>query len=202
MTIEHAERSEPFGTDPAPGGSWDALRELMVRYQAGDPAAFDAIYDSLEPELRAYLSSLCLNHALTEDLLQESFLQIHRSRHTYLPSRPVRPWAFAISRHVYKMHCRGRARRRKHEAQCAIPDRFLSVATDRLADRESLARALASIAPDRREAILLHHGLGFSFREIGALLGVRSGAVKVRAHRGLAELRGLLGAKEDGTHER
>jgi len=55
-------------------------------------------------------------------------------------------------------------------------------------------RALAQLPDSQREAILLHRFEGFSFREIGDLLGVSETAVKVRAHRGYERLRVLLAA--------
>src|SRR5690349_15250022 len=86
------------------------LSRLMAGYQAGDAACFDALYAALAPGLRRYLSALTRDAARAEDLLQETFLRMHKVRHTYDPARPVEPWAFAIARHVFLMAHR-RARR-------------------------------------------------------------------------------------------
>ena len=58
-------------------------------------------------------------------------------------------------------------------------------------------RALAQLPQNQREAIVLHRFEGFSFREIGELLGVSETAVKVRAHRGYERLRLLLAAHRE-----
>ena len=50
---------------------------------------------------------------------------------------------------------------------------------DRLADRDTLARALASVSADRREAVMLHHVYGLSFREVGAIVGTSETAARV-----------------------
>jgi DNA-directed RNA polymerase specialized sigma24 family protein len=52
---------------------------------------------------------------------------------------------------------------------------------------------------DGREALLLHHVWGFSFVEIGGLLGIRGGTAKLRAHRALTALRSLLGGGDDDS---
>jgi RNA polymerase sigma-70 factor, ECF subfamily len=74
------------------------LRELMREYQDGRFDAFDEIYASIAPALRRYLLSQARDGAKADDLVQETFLQLHRARHTYDPSFPLMPWAMAIAR--------------------------------------------------------------------------------------------------------
>lgn len=171
-----------------------ALSPLMMAYQAGDASAFEALYSQLAPQIGGYLRALCRDSARAEDLLQETFLQVHRSRHTYLPGRPVKPWVYAIARNVFRMSRRAATRRERREAVAgeSLPDVPVPAAAESLADRESVRRALAKLPEDRRESLLLHHVWGLSFREIGAILGVTEAAAKLRAHRGVRLLRDLL----------
>jgi len=173
----------------------------MTAYQAGDGRAFEALYAALAPQLGGYLRALCRDAARAEDLLQEAFLQIHRARHTYLPRRPVRPWVYAIARHVFLMNRRAAWRRGRHEtiADLELPEIPVPAVMDRLADRQAVGRALARLPGDRREALLLHHVWGLSFREVGAVQGVSEAAAKLRAHRGARTLRGLLAESGDGA---
>ena len=60
---------------------------------------------------------------------------------------------------------------------------------DGLAERDGLRRALGAVLPDRREALLLHHVWGFTFIEIGQMLGIRPQAAKLRSSRGMGDLR-------------
>jgi RNA polymerase sigma-70 factor (ECF subfamily) len=186
---------------PGPATGGDTLCELMMAYQHGDGAAFEALYGQLVSPLGGYLRALCRDAARAEDLLQETFLQVHRSRHTYLPSRPVKPWVYAIARNVFLMSRRATGRRSRHEmiADEALPDVPVPPEVESLADREAVRRALARVPEDRREALLLHHVSGLSFREIGAVLGVSEAAAKLRAHRGVVLLRELLGAPGVGV---
>lgn len=167
----------------------------MVAYQAGDVQAFETLYLCMAAALRGYLRSLARDAVRAEDLLQETFLQVHRARRTYLPGRPVRPWVYAIARNVFLMSLRVAARRARIEDPAADPEVEVPIPAEveALADREDVRRALLSLPADRREAVVLHHVLGLSFREVGAVQGVSQGAAKVRAHRGMVELRERLG---------
>src|SRR2546426_5747824 len=73
------------------------LVELMQGYLDGRVDAFDRLHAALAGRLRGYLRSQCRDAALADDLLQDTFMQIHRSRRTYEPGRPVTRWAFAIA---------------------------------------------------------------------------------------------------------
>jgi len=172
------------------------LSELMTAYQQGHMGAFEGLYGALRPRLRQYLSMLARDRHRADDLLQETFLQIHRSRRTHLPGRPVAPWAFAIARHVYLVDVRKRSRlaRREVSPVDSLPEIPIPPAAEGLAEKERLREALSRLPPDQVEAITLHHVWGFTFEEIGATLGVRAVTAKVRAFRGMRRLRELLGA--------
>lgn len=174
----------------------DELPLLMLAYQGGDPVAFDYLYTVLAPGLLGYLSSLTRDRGRAEDLLQETFLQVHKARATYLHGRPVKPWVYAIARNVFLMQRRAAARRGRREtlADEELPEVPVPPEVESLADRELVRRALAGLPADRREVLELHHFMGMSFREVGAVLGISEGAAKVRAHRAIAQLREALGA--------
>jgi RNA polymerase sigma-70 factor (ECF subfamily) len=171
------------------------LRELMRAYQAGAIEAFDALHARLARSLYQYLAALTRDRLHAQDLLQETLLQIHRSRHAYRPDLPVRPWVFAIARHVSLMDRRTRSRRPATGAE--LPEIPVPPEVASLASRQSLRRALDRVLPDRREALLLHHVWGLTFAEIGQLLGIRADAAKLRSSRGMADLRQIL-SKTDG----
>lgn len=178
----------------AVGDADDDLRALMVSYQAGSEEAFAEIYGRLVRSVRGYLRTLLPPGADVEDLVQNTFLQMHRSRQSYLPGEPVRPWAFAIARHVGLMARRSSGRRARREVQAPedLPEiPVLSRAAGAI-DRIALGRALATLDETGREALWLHHVEGLSFREVAAVQGISEGAAKLRAHRAKVALRGEL----------
>ncbi len=99
------------------------LRGLMIRYQGGSLEAFQEIYAQLAPGVRRYLSHLAGSTDIGDDLLQESFLQMHRSRAAYNPKYAVRPWVFGLARNVFLMNRRAALQWAKvHESREDLPE--------------------------------------------------------------------------------
>jgi RNA polymerase sigma-70 factor (ECF subfamily) len=165
------------------------LVELMVGYQKGSMDDFSALYAALSKPLVRYLWTFVRNTATAEDLLQDAFLQIHRARHTYTPPRPVRPWVYAITRHVALMHLRSVRRRKEYLPSEDLPEVPVPPEMDRFGDRATVLRLLGELPRSGQEVLILHHLLGMSFAEVGAILGLAAGTAKVRAHRALKALR-------------
>jgi len=169
------------------------LRALMVRYQGGSVEAFQEIYLQLAPGVRRYLSHLAGRSEIADDLLQETFLQMHRSRAAYNPAYAVRPWLFGLARNVFLMNRRA-ARRFAivHESRQDLPEFPVLPEADRLGSQDEIRKCLANLAPDQAEALLLHHEWGFSFEEIAGMLGISAAAARARASRAMADLRMAL----------
>jgi RNA polymerase sigma-70 factor, ECF subfamily len=175
--------------------SEEELNAVMAAYLDGRLEAFDALYDAFAARLRRYLLSLCRDAALADDLVQETFMQAHRSRRTFEPGRPVTPWLYAIARHVYLMNRRSGARRRRFEERIAADVRARDVAHDAigaLADADRVHRALRGVPADQRRALVMHHVQGWTFAEIAERIGIRVNAAKTRAFRGVRRMREQL----------
>ena len=131
------------------------LQAQMVAYQEGRVEAFDALYAALAPEVRACLLALCRDAARADDLVQETFLQIHRSRAAHMPGEPVRPWVYAIATRVFLMYRRSAVRRARATYQPGLPVRPWARGIAKrvfLMDRRSAARRLRYEAAMAAEA--------------------------------------------------
>jgi RNA polymerase sigma-70 factor (ECF subfamily) len=170
------------------------LRDLMAAYQGGAYAAFEELYAALIGPVRGWLVGATRDRTRAEDLAQETFLQLHRARRTYDPAYPVMPWVVAIARHVYLMDRRTASRRPRYVGEEDAPDRAAAPDVDARLRGAPVRDALRRVKPDQRDALLLHHVGGWSFREIGRRLGIREAAAKLRSSRGMARLRDELGA--------
>jgi DNA-directed RNA polymerase specialized sigma24 family protein len=98
----------------------------------------------------------------------------------------------AIARHVRLMDRRTKSRRpwaTDDVAELQLPVRAEAAS---YAERLEVREALAHIGAPRRQAIVEHHVLGFSFKEIAAKAGIAESAAKLRSSRGMAQLRALL----------
>jgi RNA polymerase sigma-70 factor (ECF subfamily) len=190
--------SEP-GTDPR--NDDEELVRLLVAYQAGELAAFERLYVWLAGELRRYFAASVAAHAReggAQDLMQDTFLELHRSRHTYLPPLPVRPWVFGIARRVLGRHRRTAWRRARHEDRGARPVETLAAVAEPPAgpgiEARDLADALSRLPAGRREAWVLHHIHGLSFQQIAERFRIGAGAARLRSSRAMQALRAALGA--------
>jgi RNA polymerase sigma-70 factor (ECF subfamily) len=169
------------------------LRALMIRYQGGSLEAFEEVYAQLAPGVRRYLSHLSGGSQIADDLLQETFLHMHRSRAAYNPDYAVRPWVFGLARNVFLMNRRAARQWAKiHESREELPDFPVLPEADRLGSKDEIRRGMAYLHPDQAESLLLHHEWGFSFEEIAGMLGITSAAARARASRGMADLRVAL----------
>jgi RNA polymerase sigma-70 factor (ECF subfamily) len=177
----------------------ERLIALMIGYQNGSMGDFEALYSALRQPLLRYLWTFVRNATVAEDLLQETFLQIHRARQTYTPPRPVRPWIYAITRHVALMHLRSGRRRKEALASDQLPEVPVPPEMETLADTATLHKFLADLPRRDQEVLILHHLLGLSFEEVGKIVGVAAGTAKVRSHRALKGLRERLAERHGGT---
>src|SRR6476659_4070175 len=127
-----------------------SLDDAMDRYAQGEAAAFADLYAGLAMQLRTFLLRLAGGHALADDLLQETFMRIHRARGSFEPGARVVPWAYAIARNAWLDHARSAQSRayREHEAKGAQDGSApLEPATGPEADSEQavIARETAGI---------------------------------------------------------
>lgn len=168
--------------------------ELARRWLADDTSAFDAIFRRYAPRLLGLFRRGGADEPVAQDLLQQTFLHVHRARRDFRRGVSLRPWLFAIACNVQREHWRRRSRR---------PEAALDDATSPSVDpgastpRERLVRRALGQLPDaQREVIVLHWFEDLTFPEIAAVLGASVPAVKVRAHRGYEALRALLAPVE------
>jgi len=171
------------------------LRTLMARYQAGDADAFEDFYLRTRPTVHRYHRAFTANPEHASDLTQDTYLQLHRTRRSYNPALPVKPWLLAIARHVRLMAARTLRRRLSRETALEECPPEIAAVIDSAADRAILGQALAQLPDHYREPIVLHHLVGLSFREIAGIVGASEGGTRVRAARGMAMLRQRLGRR-------
>jgi RNA polymerase sigma-70 factor (ECF subfamily) len=141
------------------------LEMLMARYQEGDFAAATALVERIGPQLHRFFAMQSASHVDADDLLQETWLRIHRVRHTYRPSEPVLPWFYAIARHVRVDHYRKTMRTTAREQ--TLQDLRNSAAAagqePKALDLESL---LAPLPESQREVLLMLKLVGMSLEEV------------------------------------
>jgi RNA polymerase sigma-70 factor (ECF subfamily) len=178
-----------FGVSMPESNDAQVLETLMREYQQGSLAAFESLYRALAPKLRSFIRAQLRHYARTSDLLQESFLEIHRSRHTYLPGNCVAGWAFGVAHNVVLRHRHAERRRDRHEVP--TDDRDLDARAWDL-EVQPLQDALERLSPDMRATWWLRNVDGLSFDAIAQRLGIAAAAVRLRCSRASRALRAAL----------
>ena len=170
--------------------------DLMQRYCDGDVAAFRDLHALLAPRLLGYLTHMARDRAVAEDLLQQTFLKVHRARGAYVSGADPVPWIFAIAHRTFLDEAR-RAKRAIVRPTDEVPDVPVPLPEEG-PDPEQVAAALAALddlPAAQREAVVLTKLDGRSIAEAAEIAGTTPGAMKVRAHRGYEALRRVFGRK-------
>ena len=161
----------------------------MARYQAGDFAAVTALVECVGPQLHRFFMAQSARRSDADDLLQETWLRIHRVRHTYRPSEPVLPWFYAIARRVRIDHYRRASRTTARERPLEEVSDVVATLPPDEAHGEDLETLLAPLSESQREILRMMKVAGMSLEEVARATSCSVGSVKQKVHRAYRNLR-------------
>ena len=171
--------------------------ELVVAFQGGDVAAFEALVGRWDRKIQGAIYRVLGAGEDSRDLCQEVFLKAYRALGTFKREARFSSWLYQIALNA----CRDRLRRRRGRVQVSLDeagDALESVHDARptaleLVEARDLARAveaaMAALPHEQREVIALKEYQGLTFAEIAEALDVPVSTVKTRLYRGLGQLR-------------
>lgn len=165
--------------------------DLMEAAQRGDEDALSALITRYRKPLYGFLWRRLDGDV--DDLFQETWLRVVRSRHRFSPQRRFSTWLFQIANNLCRDRARRRAaeyRRRENFGQTA-PKHAIPPSGAGLDARKLLSR----LSDAHREALVSRYYQGHSEAETAKLLGIPRGTVKSRLHAALARLREELSAE-------
>jgi RNA polymerase sigma-70 factor, ECF subfamily len=180
--------------------------DVMLRVKAGDDSAFSYLVQKYRRPLVGFMYRLCHNPATAEELAQEVFLRVYRSRSTYEPSAKFSTWLYRIATNLAVNHARDtRHERAENTVRLDEPDQETGTTPD-LADdslsaeeqmlkRERLAaiREKVNALPERqRLAVLMHKYQQMDYRQIAAVMKMSESATKSLLFRAYETLREQL----------
>ena len=176
-----------------------ADEELMSLVRDGDPLAFETIYDRHGGAAFSLAYRMVGNRTVAEDVVQEAFLSIWRSRIRYDVARgSVRSWILGIVHNRTidglrrnSVHDRRRTSAEGLEEREEAPERT-DVEAARREEARSVRAALGSLPGEQVRVIELAYFGGFSHSEIAEMLGEPIGTIKGRMRLGLEKLRRQL----------
>ena len=180
--------------------------EVMLRVKAGDQSAFDFLVQKYRRPLVSFMYRMARNTAAAEDLAQEVFLRVYRSRHSYEATAKFTTWLYRIATNLAVNHARDTRHERPENtvsldepdentgASMDVPDGSLS-AEEALMRRERLSaiRQRVEALPERqRIAVVMHKYQEMDYREISLVLKLSESATKSLLFRAYESLREQL----------
>ena len=168
------------------------LEVLMARYRQAHEAATSILIRQVSPlALRCFVSQ-CRDRSEAEDLLQDTWLQIHKARHTYRPGEPLLPWVYAIARHVRVDGYRRSARISSREQVISpLPEPSIMAAPP-ATGQPDFDEMIAVLPASQREVVTMLKASDMSLEDVACATASSVGSVKLKAHRAYEKLRSVL----------
>lgn len=179
---------------------------LMLRYRDGDESVFPEIVRRYKDRLVSTVIRLVGDRDKAEDVVQETFLRVHRNAHRYKTIARFSTWVYTIALNIAKNEIRNTRRRRTsslweigperggESTAFDIPDG--SERPDEALERRNLRavmeRCIERLPPNYRTILVLRDVEGLSYEEIGEILKLPQGTVKSRMNRARLRFKELL----------
>ncbi len=170
----------------------------MALYQQGDVNAAAALIDQVSPQLLRFFIVQSGSRVDADDLLQETWLRIHKVRHTYRPGEPVLPWFYAIARRVRVDHYRKSIRTTARQQEMEDMSSIAAPPAAEFGDLDGLTALLAPLSESEREVIEMLKVEGMSLEEAARATSSTVGSVKQKVHRAYRKIRLAIGALGSG----
>lgn len=154
----------------------------------GDISALNHIYNEFKTPLYAFLITLTKNHAVAEDLLQETFLKVYDKANLYTKGSNFKAWIFSIARNLTYDY--SRSNKSKWEELDNISEAI--VIEDVVLNKLNISKALFILSDIEREIIIMHVIGGFKHSEIAKELNLNSNTVRWRYREGIKKLNEVL----------
>jgi RNA polymerase sigma-70 factor (ECF subfamily) len=158
---------------------------------SGHPSPKDALLAEL-PSLRAFAMSLTGNHDRADDLVQETLMKAWSAFASFTEGTSLRAWLFTIMRNTFFSTHRKRRREVQDVEGMAAARMITAPAQHGHLDLADFREALATLALDQREALILVGASGFSYEEAAEICGCAVGTIKSRVNRARQRLMQVL----------
>lgn len=163
---------------------------------AAQKLEFKRELEAVIPHLRAFARGLCGRPDMADDLVQEALLKAWAAQERFEPGTSMRAWTFVILRNAYLTDMRRNRFRGEYDE--SVAERILTApaSQEEPIHLSDLHRALLTLPPERREALLLVGAGGFSYEEAANICGCAIGTIKSRVGRARVALTSMM---EEGS---
>ncbi len=164
--------------------------QLMILYQNGDEAAFAILYERHSSKIFGFIKSRIRTSERCQDIFQQVFMKIHKSKHLYNKSHPLLPWLFTITKNTIVDDAR---KIKKYSNQIQIDD--LQIAAPALEvgfKLDDITLQLEQIPLKQRSVIEMRYADEKTFEDIAQVLKTSDANVRQLLSRGLKRLKQLI----------
>lgn len=173
-----------------------ADERLLADFLDGDEQAFSLLVRRYDRELFQFVARFVRDTAAADDIVQDTFIQVHNSAHGFDPTRRFRPWMFTIAANKARDFLRTRNRRKEVAFSFDNNDGERTNFQDFLADagptplveveadeqREAVRKIVGTLPDHLREVLILAYFQRFPYKEMADMLEIPLGTVKSRLH--------------------
>ncbi len=184
------------------GAAAAADSQLMGRVRDCEVELLGELFERHHPRLLQFFLRLVRQRTAAEDLVQEVFVRMLKYRHTFRSEASFLPWMFTLARNAATDLYRARPKELQEDPDAPEPEAPLAhpiAGLERKEQEARLRRALGRIDPAKRELLLLARFSELKYEQIAEMLGISEGAVKVRVHRALKDLKEAYHADSPAT---
>jgi RNA polymerase sigma-70 factor (ECF subfamily) len=173
-------------------------QELLRKYIAGDKDAFQGIVNIYKDPLYAFLRRFLNQQQLVEEVFQETFLQLYRSRNTFDTDKPLRPWLFTIAANKARDALRKQQRQDTisigtmgDSDELSVNDVVNSLMSyeitpyeeaEKAEQAEKVRKIISEMPENLKEILILSYFEQFSYKQMADILSIPIGTVKSRLH--------------------
>jgi len=177
--------------------------QLMLRVREGDEISFGLLLERHRAPVVNFLHRMVQNRAISEELAQEVFLRVYRSRETYEPTAKFTTWLFRIATHLALNWIRDGKKEKSNES---LSEEVMEGVERQVADRQpsveqamifevkvrEIRKAIEALPEKQRAAVLMHKYQGLDYSQISGALSCTESAVKSLLFRAYETLRSRL----------
>ncbi len=200
-------------TDMSVAAAIEHDAQLMLRVRDGDTASFGMLLDRHRVPVIHFVYRMIQNQAIAEELAQEVFLRVYRSRATYEPTAKFTTWLFRITTHLALNWIRDQKNERRQQsldseapegtAPLQVADLGPNVEQSMLrsARLEEIRAAISALPEKQQAAVMMHKYEEMDYSQIAGVLGCSESAVKSLLFRAYGSLRARLAHLNRGVSE-
>jgi len=168
----------------------------MLKVKHGDLDKMGLLFKRYHRPLFGFLFHMTSQREASEDMVQNVFYRMLKSRHTFTGNGEFKTWMYHLARNVLKDHTKKNKRSAAHYDISEFAERIAGGITanegiEKNQESGILQNALANLNPDNREVLILSRFQELKYHEIATIMNITEGAVKVRIHRAINQLKNM-----------